>query len=248
MCVNGATHVSVRSTMHTALLATFLMLSTQGYAKKPKPPAPPPAPAAPVEPAPLAPPPPVDTDGRWSRCPRDVNRSFGELERTLRELGESVDAVSDRRERRRLRDDLDHTIRLTERARDAACTTAAPPPPTVVVAPPPPPPPQPVVLSPAAFAELKAAVERESFDDGKASVIGLGIRGDTCVTVDQARQLMALHSFSDAQLNTVKALAPRFVDPERAFTLQESLRFSTDKDRLTKILKSANQIPACRVP
>jgi len=237
--------------MHTALLATFLMLSTQGYAKKPKPPAPPPPPAAPVEPAPPAAPPPpgVDADGRWSRCPRDVNRSFGELERTLRELGESVDAVSDRRERRRLRDDLDHTIRLTERARDAACDAAAAPPPTVVVAPPPPPPPpQPVVLSAAAFNELKGAVERESFDDGKARVIGLGIRGDTCVTVDQTRQLMAMHSFSDAQLNTVKALAPRFVDPERSFTLQDGLTFPTDKERLAKILKSASQLPVCRVP
>jgi hypothetical protein len=243
--------------MHTALLATFLMLSTQGYAKKPKPPAPPPPPAAPVQPAPPAAPPPVaapaEPDGRWARCPRDVNRSFGELERTLRDLGESVDAVSDRRERRRLRDDLDHTIRLTERARDAACdaANAAPPPPTVIVAPPPPPPPpppQPVVLSAAAFAELKAAVERESFDDGKARVIGLAIRGDTCVTVDQTRQLVALHSFSDAQLNTVKALAPRFVDPERAFTLQEALTFPTDRERLAKVLKSANQIPACRVP
>jgi hypothetical protein len=245
--MNGATHASVPCTMHTALLATFLMLSTQGHAKKPRPPAPPPAPAAPVEPAPPAPPSPAD--GRWSRCPRDVNRSFGELERTLRELGESVDAVSDRRERRRLRDDLDHTIRLTERARDAACdaATAAPPPPTVIVAPPPPPP-EPIVLSAAAFAELKEAVERESFDDGKARVIGLAIRGDICVTVDQTRQLMALHSFSDAQINTVKALAPRFVDPERAFTLQEALKFSTDKDRLTKTLKSASQLPVCRVP
>lgn len=227
--------------MPNALLATFLMLSTQGYARQPRPPAPPPAPAAPVEPAPVA-----AADGRWSRCSRDVNRSFGELERTLRELGESVDAVSDRRERRRLRDDLDHTIRLTERARDAACdaANAAPPPPVVVASEPPP---QPVVLSPAAFAELKAAVEKEAFDDGKVRVIALAVRGDLCVSVDQARQLMALQSFADARINTVKALAPRFVDPERAFTLEEALMFSTDKDRMTKVLKSASQLPACRV-
>lgn len=222
--------------MHTALLATFLLLSTQ--------PAPPPAQAPVVV---------VDDNPRWGeRCPRDVVRSFIELERSLRDLGESVDAVDDRRRRRDLRDDLDRTIRLTERARDAACDAARQPT-TVIVAPPPPvvvpPPPfQPVVLSPSAFNELKAAVDKEAFDDGKARVIGLGITGDTCVTVDQVRTLMKVHSFSDAQIGVVQRLAPRLVDPQRGFTLQEGLTFSTDKDRLAKTLKAARQLAVCKVP
>jgi hypothetical protein len=40
---------------------------------------------------------------------------------------------------------------------------------------------------------------------------------------------------------------PHPIDLERAFIFQNASRFSTDKDRLTKILDSSRELPSCRV-
>ena len=94
------------------------------------------------------PPPPA---GWAERCPRAVARAFQDVMRAADVLADEIDHTEERRQRRRLEDDLEAMLVAVDTARDAACAAAQPPPP-----PPPPPPPapvhQPIVPSQPAFA------------------------------------------------------------------------------------------------
>lgn len=184
-------------------------------------------------------------------CPRELVGSFNELEQSMKALADDIDGLDSKRERRALRDGLDKAIRASERAREDACDAARSKTPVVVVQPPPPPPPpprQPLVLSSAGFEEVKKAVRQESFDDGRESVVKLAITGETCVTVDQARTLIATQTFSDAKLTMARHLVPRIVDRDRAFTLTQGMTFPSDREAISGVISSSPQLEVCRVP
>jgi hypothetical protein len=191
--------------------------------------------------------------GGWrERCSPEVAAAFTEVERALKDLESDLEDLDSKREQRRLADEVARFKRVVEQARDTSCAgsikspvVVAPPPP-VVVAPPPPPPRQPIVMTSGAFAELKAAITRESFDDGKQRLLELGVQGETCVTVDQAKQLMGLGSFSEWKIAVVRHMAPRLVDRDRAFMLPQGLSFPTDKEAVSKILSSTPTLDVCR--
>jgi len=196
--------------------------------------------------------------GWRERCAPDVAASFTDVERALADLDKNIADVDSKREQKRLADEAGRVRRAIERARDVACEASTRPP-TVVVqrpqpAPPPPPPPapppprEPVVMSDAGFQELKAAIARENFDDHKRNVLELGVQGETCVTVEQAKQLMGLGSFSDWKIAVARHTIPRLVDRERAFTLPQALTFPGDKDAVTKMLTAHPQLDICKRP
>jgi len=114
--------------------------------------------------------------------------------------------------------------------------------------PPPPPPRQPLVLSSSGFEEVKKAVRQESFDDGREAAVKLAITGETCVTVDQAKALIATQTFSDAKLTMARHLVPRIVDRDRAFTLTQGITFPSDREALSGVISSSPQMEICRVP
>ena len=183
-------------------------------------------------------------------CPRELVGSFNDLEQSMKALADDIDALDSKRDRRALRAALDQAVRASERARDQACDATRNKTPVVVVQPPPPPPPprQPIVLSSSGFDELRKAVRQESFDDRREAIVKLAITGDTCVTVDQARALIATQTFSDAKRTMASHLVPRIVDRDRAFTLTQGMTLPGDREAIVGVVSSSPQLEICLVP
>jgi len=109
-----------------------------------------------------------------------------------------------------------------------------PPPPTAVVAPPPPPP-GPTIMDPAAFSQLQAAIDEESFSDGKLKVLREAIAAQR-IDVDQAAQLLPLFDFSSDRVEACVLLYPALVDPQDFYRLYSSFDFDSDKDAVRERL------------
>lgn len=104
---------------------------------------------------------------------------------------------------------------------------------------PPPPPPAPVVqpIGEARLRKLTEAMARESFPREKLSVLREAAGYDNFL-VGQTRQMLEQFSFSNDKLEAVRILWPRVLDRNNAFQLYESFTFSSDKEKLRKIIGS----------
>ncbi|MFH1469623.1 MAG: DUF4476 domain-containing protein [Pseudomonadota bacterium] len=99
----------------------------------------------------------------------------------------------------------------------------------------PPPPPLPSAMSPASFASLKAAIQLESFSDGKLRVLAEALRG-RMLSVAQARELLPLYSFSSDRVEAAVTMYPALVDPQDFYQLYGSFDFDSDKEEVRKRL------------
>jgi hypothetical protein len=186
-----------------------------------------------------------DRDRVADVCPGDVNHSFDALDEAVRQLDHHVDDLKGNpHERDRVRDDVRDLVKKLQDARAIACRAARRDDKIVVVAPPPPPRVIPV-LDQKQAESLRAAVAKESFDEGKLSTLTLGLRG-VCVTSEQSRALVKQLDFGSNKLNAVKALAPRIVDVGDEFKILDAFDFDGEKTTVRNILTSAVTSPECR--
>lgn len=102
---------------------------------------------------------------------------------------------------------------------------------------PPPPPPAPVVqpIGEARLRKLTEAMARESFPREKLVVLRDAAQYDNFL-VGQTRMLLEQFSFSNDKLEVVRILWPRVLDRNNSFQLYESFTFSSDKEKLRKII------------
>lgn len=108
--------------------------------------------------------------------------------------------------------------------------------------PPPPPPPRearpepPRPMDEGAFRALVAAVKNESFSEGQIGVVRQAATRNY-FRVGQLKTLIDLVSFSATKLRVLELGAPRLVDPEKAFGLDEAFTFTADKAKAREILR-----------
>ncbi|MCB9764799.1 MAG: DUF4476 domain-containing protein [Alphaproteobacteria bacterium] len=104
----------------------------------------------------------------------------------------------------------------------------------VVVGPPPPPVVAP--MAPGPFDGLIRAISAESFGDDKLDVLRSAAAGNhfTCA---QLGRIIDQFSFSDEQVEAVRIVRPKIVDPQNAYTLNEHLTFSSDKEKVQALFR-----------
>lgn len=182
-------------------------------------------------------------------CSPELDQALSRLEEALFRIEADLDDVGARAVRKRLRRKLVDAKRAARHVRDEACPEVVlPPPPPPEVAPPPPPPPVALPpMDPATFRALVAAVQAESFSEGKLSVLETGVEG-SCLLAEQGRSLLGLLSFSGDRLKAARLVAPRIVDRQNAFRLYEAFSFEKDKKALQQILREAPVVAACASP
>jgi hypothetical protein len=98
-------------------------------------------------------------------------------------------------------------------------------------------PPSPAVqpLDPQELRRLTAALERESFDDGKLRVLSEAASRQYFL-VEHVAQLLPQFRFADAQLKAVRAVWPRVLDRQNGYELYGAFRFDSEKEQLRRIL------------
>ncbi len=103
--------------------------------------------------------------------------------------------------------------------------------------PPPPPPvrPQPLEMAPAAFTSLKAAIQVESFADGKLRVLRDAMKTHK-LTVAQAGEILPLYAFSSDRVEAAVAIHPALVDAENFYQLYAAFDFESDKEEVRQKL------------
>jgi F0F1-type ATP synthase membrane subunit b/b' len=94
---------------------------------------------------------------------------------------------------------------------------------------------QPTAMSPAEFATLRAAINREAFSNGKVGVLQTAA-GSSYFTCAQAGVILDLFAFSNDKISALQIMAPRLVDRANAFSLYGHFAFEADKTRARAIL------------
>ena len=89
----------------------------------------------------------------------------------------------------------------------------------------------PVPIAPSAFARLVSTVSNASFSDDKLNAIRAAAGGNY-FTVAQVGQLVDEISFSKDQVEAVRILRPRIVDPGNGFALADHFSFSSDREKV----------------
>ncbi|MEW5743051.1 MAG: DUF4476 domain-containing protein [Myxococcota bacterium] len=117
--------------------------------------------------------------------------------------------------------------------RVAPATVVMAPPPTLVVQPS-----APVAMgmSPADFQALRAAVEAEDFSSDKLAVIQSAVDGGASFSCAQVGQLVDLLDMSSDKVQVVALTRVRLVDPGNGFSLLQRFTFSSDKEKVRKLL------------
>ena len=94
-------------------------------------------------------------------------------------------------------------------------------------------------LSDDKFAILYNKVKNTSFDDRKMDLIEMASLG-AFYSCEQCATMMSIFSFGDKKLVALRLMAPRIVDPHRAYIIFDQLSFQSEKDEAARI------IGACR--
>ena len=94
-------------------------------------------------------------------------------------------------------------------------------------------------LSDDKFAILYNKVKNTSFDDRKMDLIEMASLG-AFYSCEQCATMMSIFSFGDKKLAALRLMAPRIVDPRRAYIIFDQLSFQSEKDEAARI------IGACR--
>jgi hypothetical protein len=180
-------------------------------------------------------------------CPPSAARALDRLDQAIVRIEESLDDVSEKSVRKRMRRQVSDAKRAARHVRDEVCHPLPedPPPPAPVA---PPPPTEVVELSApmgsGLFRGLLAAVRAESFAEGKLSVLESGVGGQ-CLTTSQAAQVLDQFSFAKDKIAAARKVVPRLVDREKAFKLYDKMSFSKDKKRLKGIIEDVRPNASC---
>ena len=94
-------------------------------------------------------------------------------------------------------------------------------------------------LSDDQFAILYNKVKDTSYDDRKMDLIEMASLG-AFYSCEQCATMMSIFSFGDKKLVALRLMAPRIVDPHRAYIIFDQLSFQSEKDEAARI------IGACR--
>lgn len=118
-------------------------------------------------------------------------------------------------------------------ARQAAAVVVVQQPAPVVVA-------QPVAMgmAPADFGALLSAVEEEDFSSDKLGVIRSAVEGGAFFSCAQVGQLVDALDMGSDKVEVVQLTRARLVDPNNGFTLLKRFTFSSDKEKVRKLLGS----------
>lgn len=91
-------------------------------------------------------------------------------------------------------------------------------------------------MSPSAFAKLKAAVADESFSSDQVDLIR-GAAANNWFTCAQLGQLLDELDHSSDRVEVAGIVRPKVVDPGNAFTLNEHLTFSSEKEEIQALFR-----------
>ena len=90
-------------------------------------------------------------------------------------------------------------------------------------------------LSDDKFAILYNKVKNTSFDDRKMDLIEVASLG-AFYSCEQCATMMSIFSFGDKKLAALRLMAPRIVDPHRAYIIFDQLSFQSEKDKAARII------------
>ena len=95
-------------------------------------------------------------------------------------------------------------------------------------------------LSDDKFAILYNKVKNTSFDDRKMDLIEVASLG-AFYSCEQCATIMSIFSFGDKKLAALRLMAPRIVDPHRAYIIFDRLSFQNEKDKAARIIGGCRQ-------
>lgn len=87
------------------------------------------------------------------------------------------------------------------------------------------------------FANAKASVVNQSFEDGKLKV-AKQILSTNCMSVAQVKEIMALFSFEDTKLDWAKFAYGKTTDPQNYYQLNDGFTYSSSVDALNSYIES----------
>lgn len=90
-------------------------------------------------------------------------------------------------------------------------------------------------LSDEKFAVLYNKVKNASFDDRKMDLIEVASLG-AFYSCEQCASIMSIFSFGDKKLAALRLMAPRIIDPHRAYLIYDKLTFQSEKDEAARII------------
>ena len=90
-------------------------------------------------------------------------------------------------------------------------------------------------LSDEKFAVLYNKVKNASFDDRKMDLIEVASLG-AFYSCEQCASIMSIFSFGDKKLTALRLMAPRIIDPHRAYLIYDKLTFQSEKDEAARII------------
>ena len=90
-------------------------------------------------------------------------------------------------------------------------------------------------LSDDKFAILYNKVKNTSFDDRKMDLIEVASLG-AFYSCEQCATMMSIFSFGDKKLAALRLMAPRIVDPRRAYIIFDQLSLQSEKDEAARII------------
>ena len=95
-------------------------------------------------------------------------------------------------------------------------------------------------LSDEKFAVLYNKVKNASFDDRKMDLIEVASLG-AFYSCEQCASIMSIFSFGDKKLAALRLMAPRIIDPHRAYLIYEKLTFQSEKDEAARIISGCGK-------
>jgi len=87
------------------------------------------------------------------------------------------------------------------------------------------------------MASIMAAIDEESFDDGKI-IVAKQATSKKCLTVEQIKQILDEFSFSKNKLTFAKYAYKRCYNPDDYYQINSSFDFSSDKEKLNEFIES----------
>ena len=90
-------------------------------------------------------------------------------------------------------------------------------------------------LSDEKFTILYNKVKNTSFDDRKMDLIEVASLG-AFYSCEQCASIMGIFSFGDKKLAALRLMAPRIIDPHRAYLIYDKLTFQSEKDEAARII------------
>lgn len=90
-------------------------------------------------------------------------------------------------------------------------------------------------LSDEKFTILYNKVKNASFDAPKMDLIEVASLG-AFYSCEQCASIMSIFSFGDKKLAALRLMAPRIIDPHRAYLIYDKLTFQSEKDEAARII------------